>query len=129
MIVLRNRIELWTYATTSDGAGGSTAIYSKINDFWAKIKPLSGSRGIEGSAIELEQVYELWMRYEDYPPLNKKIKIRFENRAFTIHAFQIIEEKRKYFKIIVKEDSGRDNIIFDENYQPITDENGNFITT
>lgn len=126
---LRSDIQLWTFLTASDGAGGTVATYGKIGDFYAKINPLSGSRGVEGGAIELDQVYEVWIRYEDYTPLNKKIKILFENRTFTIHAFQIVNEKRSWFKIIVKEDAGRDNIIFDENYQPITDELGNFITT
>lgn len=125
---LRNPIQIWKYLTTSDGQGGTTATYGKETDAWACVKPLSGSRGIDASQIMLEQSYELWMRYEDYPPLNKTNKILFENRTFTIHAFQIVREKRKWFKIYCQEDAGRDTIIFDENYQPITDEFGNFIT-
>jgi len=126
---LRNQITIKNFSTISDGQGGTEAVERTDTIVWAMVKPLSGSRGIDASQIMLDAVYEVWMRYEDYPPLNKKNKIIFENRIFIIHAFQIIREKREWFKIIVREDAGRDEIIYDENFQPITDEQGNYITT
>jgi SPP1 family predicted phage head-tail adaptor len=124
---LRDQISLINYSTVSDGAGGTDATERTDITLWAKVTPLSGSRGVDGSQITLNQVYEVLIRYEDYPPLNKKNRIQFENRILVIHAFQIIHERKKYIKIIAEEDAGRDEIIYDEQFQPITDESGNYI--
>lgn len=126
---LRDRISLINYSTISDGAGGTTATERTDITLWAKVTPLSGSRGIDGGQITLNQVYEVLIRYEDYPPLNKKIRIQFENRILVIHAFQIVQERKKYIKIMAEEDAGRDEIIYDEQFQPIVDEQGNYIIT
>ena len=126
---LRDRISFINYSTVSDGAGGTDATERTDITLWAKVTPLSGSRGVDGGQMVLSQAYEIHIRYEDYPPLNKKIRIQFENRILVIHAFQIIQERRKYFKIIANEDAGRDSVIYDEQFQPIFDEQGNYITT
>jgi hypothetical protein len=83
---------------------------------------------VDGSQITLNQVYEVIIRWEDYKPLSKKNRIQFENRTMIIHAYQIIHERRKYFKIIAEEDA-RDSIIYDENFEPITDENNDMLYT
>lgn len=125
----RDRISLINYSTTPNGSGGTDATERTDITLWAKVTPLSGSRGIDGGQITLNQAYEILIRYEDYPPLNKKNRIQFENRELIIQAFQIINERRKYIKIIAMEDAGRDEIIYDEQFQPITDETGNYIIT
>lgn len=126
---LRNKIDIINYSTVSDGSGGSTATERVDTSIWAKVTPMSGSRGMDSMQIMLTQSYEILIRYEDYPPLNKKNRIQFENRELIIQAFQIINERRKYIKIIAMEDAGRDEIIYDEQFQPITDETGNYIIT
>ena len=126
---LRNQIDIINYSVVSDGAGGSVATERVDRTLWAKVTPLSGSRGIDAMQLTLNQGYEIIIRYEDYASLNKKNRIQFENRELIIHSFQIINERRKYFKIIAMEDAGRDEIIYDENFQPITDESGNYIIT
>jgi SPP1 family predicted phage head-tail adaptor len=125
---LRDRINLINYSTTPNGSGGTDATERTDITLWAKVTPLSGSRGVDGGQITLNQAYEIHIRYEDYPPLNKKIRVQFENRILVIHAYQIVQERKKYFKIIAMEDAGRDEIIYDEQFQPITDELGNYIT-
>lgn len=126
---LRDKIDIINFSTVSDGQGGSVATERVDISVWAKINPLSGSRGIDASQIMLDQTYEVYIRYEDYKPLSKKNWLKFENRYLIIQAFQIIQERRKYFKIIAKEDAGRDTILYNENFEPLLDENGNFITT
>lgn len=125
---LRDRISLINYSTTPNGSGGTDATERTDITLWAKVTPLSGSRGVDGGQITLNQAYEVIIRYEDYPPLNKKIRVQYENRILVIHTYQIVQERKKYFKIIAMEDAGRDEIIYDEQFQPITDELGNYIT-
>ena len=124
----RDRINLINYSTTPNGSGGTDATERTDITLWAKVTPLSGSRGVDGGQITLNQAYEVIIRYEDYPPLNKKIRVQYENRILVIHTYQIVQERKKYFKIIAMEDAGRDEIIYDEQFQPIIDELGNYIT-
>lgn len=124
----REKIKIINFSTISDGQGGLVATERVDIEVWAKIIPMSGSRGIDASQIVLDQTYEIHIRYEDYACLSKKNWIKYQNRILVVHAYQIIEEKRKFIKIIAREDAGRDEIIYDENYQPLYDENGNYIT-
>lgn len=126
---LRDKIDIINFSVVSDGQGGTEGTERIDLSVWAKVTPLSGSRGVEASQIVLDQTYEIIIRYEDYPVLSKKNWFQFENRVLIIQAFQIINERRKYFKVIAKEDAGRDVIIYTEDFQPITDETGNYIIT
>ena len=125
----RDKIDIINFTTVSDGQGRTEATERVDTSVWAEIQPISGSRGIDASQIMLNEVYHIFIRYEDYPPLNKKNRFRFEGREFIIHSVNLIQNRRKYFKVVAMEDAARDTIIYDENFQPLLDENGEFITT
>lgn len=125
---LRDRISIMNFSTTPNGSGGFEATSRVDRVVWAKVTPLSGDRGLDGMQITLNQRYEVIIRWEDYKPLSKKNKFQFENRTLIIHSYQIINEMRKYFKVIAEEDA-RDSIIYDENFEPITDENNDMLYT
>lgn len=125
---LRHKIDILNFSTTSNGSGGLIETWRVDKTVFAMITPTSGFRSLEASQISLNQTYKVVIRYEDYPVLSKTNKIQFEGKYLIIHEFRILEEKRKWIEIKCEADSS-DILIYDENYQPITDENGNFITT
>lgn len=125
---LRHKIDILNFTTTPNGSGGLIEAWSVIESLFAMVTPTSGFRSLEASQISLNQTYKVIIRYEDYPVLSKTNKIRYEGKYLIIHEFRILEEKRKWIEIKCEADSS-DILIYDENYQPITDENGNFLTT
>ncbi len=125
---LRHKIDILNFSTVPNGSGGLIETWRVDETVFAMVTPTSGFRSLEASQISLNQTYKVIIRYEDYPVLSKTNKIRFEGKYLIIHEFRILEEKRKWIEIKCEADSS-DILIYDENYQPITDENGNFITT
>ncbi len=111
-----------------NGSGGLIETWRVDESVFAMVTPTSGFRSLEASQISLNQTYKVIIRYEDYPVLSKTNKIRFDGKYLIIHEFRILEEKRKWIEIKCEADSS-DILIYDEQFQPITDENGNFITT
>jgi SPP1 family predicted phage head-tail adaptor len=126
---LRNKIDILNFSTISNGSGGLIEAWRIDKSVFASITPTSGFRGLEASQIGLNQTYKVIIRYEDYPILSRVNKIQFENRILIIHEYKIINERRQYIEIRCEEDAGQDVIIYDENFQPITDQNGNYLTT
>jgi SPP1 family predicted phage head-tail adaptor len=126
---LRDEITIQKFTKTSDGAGGNTIVWSDVVTIYAKVMPLRGSRGLEGLQLSIDEAFEVWYRWEDFPPLAKQNRLKFENKYFTIHSIKEVNNRRKYIKVICQQDAGKDTIIYDEQFQPIYDENGNYITT
>ena len=126
---LRNKIDILNFSTIPNGSGGLIEAWRIDASVFASITPTSGFRGLEASQIGLNQTYKIIIRYEDYPILSRVNKIQFENRILIIHEYKTINERRQYIEIRCEEDAGQDVIIYDENFQPITDQNGNYLTT
>lgn len=125
---LRDRILIQKLVTTPDDAGGSTGSWEDQVSCWADVTPKSGFRDFEGNKIELDNMYEIVMRYDDYPILQQTNRIIFENLTLVIHYIQNIGNFKRTFKIIARVLS-EDNVLYDENFQPITNENNAPITT
>jgi len=87
------------------GAGGMVETTDCGSDFlnefisttniWAEIRQKQGSRGLDGSKIELQNFTEIIFRYEDIETINKKWLLEFDGRRFTIHSYYIVNERRK----------------------------------
>jgi SPP1 family predicted phage head-tail adaptor len=125
---LRQKIDIGNFSTVSDGAGGSVATLRIDKSVWGELKPISGSRELEASKINIEQLYEVRLRFDDYPMLNKKNRLGYEYRTFIIHSIIVVNERKKEFKVKVYEDGANDLYLYDENFEFITDENGEKIT-
>ena len=125
----KDRIDIINYSLTADGSGGFDPTYRIDKTVWANVRPLGGSRGLEGSQVEIELAYEIWLHYNDYIMLSKKNLIGFKERVFTIHSLVIVEERQTIFKLKVYESGANDVYLYNENLELITDENGDNITT
>lgn len=62
---------------------------------WASIKQKQGSRGLDGSQIDLDNYTEFRVRFEDATDINKGWRLSFNDRLYTIHSYYVIEERRK----------------------------------
>lgn len=118
----KDRIDIINYTLTPDGAGGFDPTYTIDKTVWANVKPLGGSRGLEGSQVEIELAYEIWLHYNDYIMLSKKNLLGFKQRVFTIHSIVIVEERQTIFKVKVYESGAKDVYLYDENFEIITDQ-------
>lgn len=125
---LRQKIDIGNFSTVSDGAGGTIPTLRVDKSVWGEIIPISGSRELESNKINIEQMYDVRLRYNDYPMLSKINRLGYEGRTFTIHSIIVINERKKEFKLKVYEDGANDLYLYNENFEFITDESGNKIT-
>lgn len=125
---LRNRIDIGNYSTVADGYGGSVATLRVDRTVWGSIKGISGSRGQDGQQINIEQLYEVRLRYDDYPMLSKKNKLGYNNKTFVIHSIIDVMERYREFVIKCYVDDANDLYLYNENLEYITDQNGDKIS-
>jgi len=125
---LRQRIDIGNFSTVSDGAGGSIPTFSVDKTVWGDIRPVSGNRDLEGNKINIEQLFDIRLRFDDYPILSKRNHLAYEGRTFVIHSIIIVNERKKEFKIKAYDDGGNNVFLYDENYEIITDQNNEDIT-
>lgn len=125
---LRNRIDIGSFSNVPDGYGGSVATWSTDRTVWGSIKGISGSRGQDAQQIIIEQLYEIRLRYDDYPMLNKKNKLGYNNKTFVIHSIIDVMERYREFVIKCYVDDANDLYLYNENLEFITDENGDKIS-
>ena len=125
---LRQRIDIGSFSTTPDGAGGTFETLRIDKGVWGEIMPISGDRDLEAGKLTIDQMYKVRLRYDDYPLLNKKNRLGYELRTFVIHSIIIVNERKKEFILKVYEDGANDLYLYDENFEIITDQNGNKLT-
>lgn len=125
---LRQLIGIGNFSTVSDGAGGSVPTFRIDKTVWGEIKPISGNRHLEGSKINIEQMFDIRLRFDDYPILSKRNHLSYEGRTFVIHSIIIVNERKKEFKIKAYDDGGNNVFLYNEDYEIITDQNDENIT-
>lgn len=102
---LRNQIVIKTLTESPDGAGGYTGTYSVGKTIWAKIRAKSGFRDLEDSRINLDNLFEFTIRYDDFPEISQLNKIVYNSGEYTIKSFQVVQERKK--EIIIMATLGR----------------------
>lgn len=125
---LRQRIDIGNFSTVSDGAGGSIPTFRVDKTVWGDIRPVSGGRDLEGNKINIEQLFDIRIRFDDYPILSKRNHLAYEGRTFVIHSIIIVNERKKEFKIKAYDDGGNNVFLYNENYEIITDQDNEYIT-
>lgn len=87
------------HVVTSDCGANYLTDYFTERTAWAYLNQKTGTRGLDGSQIELENYTELYFHYDDVSDISKKWLLRFEDRNFTIHSYEIIREKKRLIKV------------------------------
>lgn len=114
-----------TIVFNADGSNTPTTTYV---DLWCHVAPKSGSRGLEGSLMDITEHFEIFINYNDFPALSKSNNIVYQARNLTIHSIQIVDARRTYIKIKAAWDENNDVILTDLGRQILTDLEGEYLS-
>ena len=81
---LRRRLTLESLQRTSDGAGGSTEMWTTSAVLWAAIHPRYGSETFDGGRVEGRVTHDVWIRPQS--AISPGQRLRLNTRLFNIRA-------------------------------------------
>lgn len=86
-------------------SGGQIDSYTELLTTYGHLKKKGGGRSQEEGDVFLNSTYELTCRFQTAldNQLNTSVRAVINNKFFTIHSFEQIDEKRFYYKFILKE--------------------------
>lgn len=86
---------------TADDAGGTKPGYATYLSTYAKVEPYDGDLFIEGGERVINNKYAFIFRYrEALSDINKSYKIHFRGISYIIHSIIIVDNDKRYVKII-----------------------------
>ena len=95
-----SRVTIEQAALTSDGAGGTTAIWSTLKETWANIKPM-GRKLMEQDKIFQGTAYEILVRWDSVTVSNiGDYRVKYGSKELAIHSVTNVEEMGNVQKII-----------------------------
>ena len=97
---LRDRIEIQELVKEPDGAGGFLAEWRTIEETWASVTPMSGTRALEFSQTVGFYPYMIRMRQAIEPDLTRERRLIFKNKAMVIHS-NINHDERNFVSDVV----------------------------
>ena len=87
-----NRVTIEQAALTSDGAGGTTAIWSTLKETWAEIRPM-GKKLVERDKIFQGTAYEIKLRWDSATIANiGDYRVKYGTKELAIHSVTNIDE-------------------------------------
>lgn len=91
----------------AQGAGYADS-YSNLLTTKGYLKTNSGGRGLNAFEVTSDVTFELWVRYQSTLETNLSVKMRvvIDSVNYTVSSWEKIEEKRKYYKLIITEKRG-----------------------
>ena len=98
---LKNRIEIFRPATTTDEYGGSTVTLASLGTFWASVNRLSGSRSLQYESITFGRAFRLELRQDI--DLLEDDDIVYDSKTLVIAYVERDEFKKKYQILIANE--------------------------
>lgn len=99
---LRHQIVIQTPASTADGMGGSTVVWSELFKTRAAIWPTSSKERIDSMKLELEVTHKIRMRYRS--GFTSKNRIKFGDRIFNIVSRIVPDERNIMIDLLCTED-------------------------
>ena len=92
-----------TNTPTAQGAGAKDS-YSTLLTTRGRLRKLSGARAFSFGELTENSSYELITRYQQDIEDNIKMNMRIEidGKAYTVDSFELNEEKKRYYTIILK---------------------------
>lgn len=85
---MRQYAELQRRSDDPDGGGGSTTTWETERMVWVQIRPLSGSRRLEGMQRESQVTHDIYARHQSdiAPDVAVKKRIQYEQETYDIRA-------------------------------------------
>jgi len=98
------RIQALRYNNVNDGFGRYIEQVENIYSTWAYIQPTRSNRAYLENQNNQLNYYDCYIRFSEERPINKSIRISYENRLMTIESFtEIREGAKRFWKLILSE--------------------------
>lgn len=85
--------------TPVPGAGHETTYITSFTD-WTKIEPLTSSRNLQDSQIELQDGFRFNIRYRIAPQPNKSMLVEYDGKDYTINSIVEVNNRKRYWQIV-----------------------------
>jgi len=87
-----SRVTIEQASLTSDGAGGTTAVWTTLKETWANIKPM-GKKLMEQDKIFQGTAYEILVRWDSVTVSNiGDYRVKYGSKELAIHSVTNVEE-------------------------------------
>lgn len=80
------------------GGGGSEEWTDELTT-WAKVSPLRSGRQLQDNQVSLVDGYKFIVRWAKDRTIDKKRRIKYENKIMTINSVVEIDESKRYYEI------------------------------
>ncbi len=90
---LQQRITFQEQASTQDAYGETTGTWTDVEDWWAKITPVSGREGVLSEQTTDAITHTILIRWRN--GTTARNRITYNDRVFNIHAVRNIDEQQK----------------------------------
>jgi head-tail adaptor len=103
---LRELVEIITYTTTTDAAGGTEPTYATSYTTFAKVDPYDGDLFLEGGARVLNNKTSFTLRYrgslvvDNQYILDASYKIKYMNDDYIVHSTVLDDPKKYYLRVL-----------------------------
>lgn len=103
---LREVIDVITYTTTTDAAGGTEPTYATSYSTFAKVDPYDGEMFLEGGGRVLNNKCVFTIRYrgsltaDNSYLMDGSYKIRYMGNDYIIHSTILDDPKKRYLRIL-----------------------------
>lgn len=101
-----NKVVKWEKVVkVTDSTGGQDEQYMDWFTGRAALKRMSQARKLNMGYDEMVEVYDGWMqwRHAIESDLTKDTRIVFDNRFFKVDNFSLVDEKRRIYKMVLKQ--------------------------
>lgn len=100
-----HKVVLFRKNTPSALGAGSVDSYSDLLTTRGSLKKLNGSRGLSFGEVFESNSYELIVRVQTLLEQNLRMdmKVVIDGRTFTLSSYDMMDEKRFYYKMILNE--------------------------
>lgn len=96
---LKDRCELMQPTYISDGQGGRTTVFSSVGSVWCQANPASNSRALSEAQVTYWDAFRFCIRVSSLQ-IKGDWQIVFNERTYTIHYIQDIENRYQYLSIL-----------------------------
>ena len=109
---MRQVLQIQRFASTPDGGGGSTVVFSKVADVFAQILPKDAQESLFGDQMREVTSHVIMIRYRrDLSHADRLVQNHTRNgeqfsRTFAIKGIKNINNEFKYMQIAAQEGAG-----------------------
>lgn len=100
-----NKVVVFKKNTPGDLGAGGVDSYTTLLTTRGSLRKINGSRSLSYGEVSEGNRYEMVVRFQTALEAGIKVNMRVEigSRVYIIESFEMIEERRRYYKIMLNE--------------------------